>query len=92
MARSFITKYGLGKHVGVYDNDDTYDNKLSDGTKKRIDDEIEKIVHNALKMALKIIECNRKPLDTLSEMLIHYTTVNEEQLNDKITIEYDLDK
>ena len=92
LARSFITKYGLGKHVGVYDNDDTYDNKLSDGTKKRIDDEIEKIVHNALKMALKIIECNRKPLDTLSEMLIHYTTVNEEQLNDKITIEYDLDK
>ena len=92
LARSFVTKYGLGKHVGVYDNDDTYDNKLSDGTKKRIDDEIEKIVHNALMMALKIIECNRKSLDTLSEMLMHYTTVNEDQLNDKITIEYDLDK
>jgi cell division protease FtsH len=92
LARSFVTKYGLGKHIGLYDNDDSYDNKLSDSTKKRIDDEIEKIVSTALNIALKIIECNRKSLDTLSEMLIHYTTVNEDQLNDKITIEYDLDK
>ena len=91
LARGFVTKYGLGENIGIYDNDDHYNNKLSDYSKERIDKEIEKLIDNALKMALKIIEGNRNSLDKLSELLIDFTTVNENQLEEKLEIKYDLD-
>jgi cell division protease FtsH len=90
LARAFITKYGLGQDIGIYENDDYYNNKLSDDTKKRIDTEIEKIISNALNIALNIIDVNRKSLDRLSEMLIDFTTVNGEQLKEKLEIKYDI--
>jgi len=88
LARAFITKYGLGQDIGIYESDDYYNNKLSDNTKKRIDIEIEKIISNALNIALKIIDVNRKSLDKLSEMLIDFTTVNQEQLEDRLEMTY----
>lgn len=90
LARAFITKYGLGQDIGIYENDDYYNNKLSDDTKKRIDTEIEKIISNALNIALKIIDVNRKSLDKLSEMLIDFTTVNGEQLEDRLEMTYNI--
>lgn len=90
LARAFITKYGLGQDIGIYESDDYYNDKLSDHTKKRIDTEIEKIISNALNIALKIIDVNRKSLDKLSEMLIDFTTVNQEQLEDRLEMTYDI--
>ena len=90
LARSFITKYGLGQNIGIYENDDNYNDKLSDHTKERVDNEIEKIIDNALNIALKIIDVNRKSLDKLSEMLIDFTTVNQEQLEEKLDMVYDI--
>jgi len=90
LARAFITKYGLGQTIGIYENDEQYDNKLSDNTKHRIDDEIEKIIDNALKIALRIIDVNRTSLDKLSELLIDFTTVNQEKLEEKLDMVYDI--
>ena len=90
LARAFITKYGLGQDIGIYESDDYYNNKLSDNTKKRIDIEIEKIISNALNIALKIIDVNRKSLDKLSELLIDFTTVNQEQLEDRLEMTYNI--
>jgi cell division protease FtsH len=90
LARGFITKYGLGEHIGIYENDEGYDDKLSDNTKQRIDGELELLVKTALKMALEIIQHNRSALDTISDLLIHFTTVKEEQLKEKIHIKHDI--
>ena len=90
LARAFITKYGLGQTIGIYENDEQYDNKLSDHTKHRIDDEIEEIIDNALKIALRIIDVNRPSLDKLSELLIDFTTVNQEKLEEKLDMVYDI--
>ena len=90
LARGFITKYGLGENIGIYDNSEGYDDKMSDNTKQRIDSEIEILIKNALKMALGIIQHNRSALDTISDLLILLTTVKEEQLKEKIHIKHDI--
>ena len=90
LARGFITKYGLGENIGIYDNSEGYDDKMSDNTKQRIDIEIEMLVKTALKMALRIIQHNRSALDTISDLLINFTTVKEEQLKEKIHIKHDI--
>jgi cell division protease FtsH len=90
LARGFITKYGLGENIGIYDNSEGYDDKMSDNTKQRIDGEIEMLVKTALKMALLIIQHNRSELDTISDLLILLTTVKEEQLKEKIHIKHDI--
>ena len=90
LARGFITKYGLGENIGIYDNSEGYDDKMSDNTKQRIDGEIEMLVKTALKMALRIIQHNRSSLDKISELLINFITVKEEQLKEKIHIKHDI--
>lgn len=90
LARGFITKYGLGENIGIYDNSEGYDDKMSDNTKQRIDGEIEMLVKTALKMALRIIQHNRSALDKISDLLIDFTTVKEEQLKEKIHIKHDI--
>ena len=87
LARAFVTKYGLGEHVGIYDNEDGI-SKLSDQTKQRIDTEVEKIVGQAYEKALQILGKNKKAMDILTDMLLHTVTVDETMLNQRVLVLY----
>jgi cell division protease FtsH len=88
LARDFVTKYGLGEHVGLYDNDDGRSFKLSDKTKQRIDTEVENMVGQAYEKALQILVKNKKQMDTLTDMLLHHVTVDETMLGKRVLIQY----
>lgn len=88
LARDFVTKYGLGEHVGLYDNDDGRSFKLSDKTKQRIDSEVENMVGQAYEKALQILVKNKKQMDTLTDMLLHHVTVDETMLGGRVLIQY----
>ena len=88
LARDFVTKYGLGEHVGLYDSDDGRSFKLSDQTKQRIDTEVEKMVGQAYEKALQILGKNKKQIETLADLLLHYVTVDETKLDEHIKIQY----
>lgn len=87
LARAFVTKYGLGEHVGIYDNEDGI-SKLSDQTKQRIDTEVEKMVGQAYEKALHILGKNKKAMDILTDMLLHTVTVDETMLNQRVLVLY----
>lgn len=87
LARAFVTKYGLGEHVGIYDNEDGI-SKLSDQTKQRIDTEVEKMVGQAYEKALQILGKNKKAMDILTDMLLHTVTVDETMLNQRVLVLY----
>ena len=93
LARNYITTYGLGNNVGLYDSDDSrqFHTKMSDYTKKRIDKEIESIIDKSLESMLRILEVNKDQLDSISELLINYKTIDETMLHEKIQITYDFD-
>jgi cell division protease FtsH len=91
LARNYITTYGLGENVGLYDSDDSrqFHTKMSDHTKKRIDKEIESIIDKSLESMLRILEVNKEQLDSISELLINYKTIDETMLHEKIQITYE---
>jgi cell division protease FtsH len=93
LARNYITTYGLGNNVGLYDSDDyrQFHTKMSDYTKKRIDKEIESIIDKSLESMLRILEVNKDQLDSISELLINYKTIDETMLHEKIQITYEFD-
>ena len=93
LARNYITTYGLGNNVGLYDSDDSrqFHTKMSDYTKKRIDKEIESIIDKSLESMLRILEVNKDQLDSISELLINYKTIDETMLHEKIQITYEFD-
>lgn len=93
LARNYITTYGLGNNVGLYDSDDSrqFHTKMSDYTKKRIDKEIESIIDKSLESMLRILEVNKDQLDSISDLLINYKTIDETMLHEKIQITYEFD-
>jgi ATP-dependent Zn protease len=64
---------------------------MSDYTKKRIDKEIESIIDKSLESMLRILEVNKDQLDSISELLINYKTIDETMLHEKIQITYEFD-
>ena len=93
LARNYITSYGLGEKVGLYDSDDQrrFQTKMSDYTKKRIDKEIESIIDQSLSSMLRILHANKSQLESISELLINYKTIDETMLHEKIQITYEFD-
>lgn len=91
LARNYITTYGLGENVGLYDSDDSrqFHTKMSDHTKKRIDKEIESIIDKSLESMLRILEVNKEQLDSISDLLINFKTIDETMLHEKIQITYE---
>jgi cell division protease FtsH len=90
LARNYISTFGLGEYIGLYDPDDShrFQTKLSEHSKKRIDKEIEKIIEQSLQSMLLILENNKPQLDSIAEMLMKFQTVDENMLNEKIQITY----
>ncbi len=92
MAREYISTYGLGDHIGLYDSDGTnrsMHSKLSESSKERIDKEIEHMIKESLNTVLKFISKNMDQLTIIAELLIHLKTIDQKQLKEKIQLKYE---
>lgn len=98
IARRYVTLFGLGKNIGLYDSTDGSQpflgrdiamntNKLSEYSKEEIDKEIESLVQYAHETAVNILIRNNKIFRTMTEKLILERTITGQELYD-VSIEY----
>ena len=92
IARKYVSLFGLGKNIGLYDSGDTSQpflgrqlatngNKISEYTKQEIDKEIEDLVVYAYEMAIHILMRNKKVFNDLAERLVEEKNISGEQLH-----------
>ena len=91
IARKYVSLFGLGNQIGLYDNSDNSQpflgrdiamggNKLSEYSKNEIDIEIKQLVEFAYDSALNIIHKNNQTFYRMAYDLLHETTLNYEEL------------
>lgn len=91
LARSYVSVFGLGSDIGLYDADASYGaSKTSEETKGKIDAEVKKLVNYAVKCALLILRKNTGVLKRLHKLLITHKIVNAEQLKKHIHVDSDV--
>ena len=92
IARQYISLFGLGKKVGLYDN--VVDNgqpflgrsiasnedKLSDYSKKVIDSEIAELIEFAYNSCINIIKKNEESFNKIAELLLDNKTIGSTEL------------
>jgi cell division protease FtsH len=93
LARNMVMRWGMSDVMGprVYgDNqsevflgrDMTTHRNLSDSTAEMVDKEIRRIIDEQYARARKIIEDNRDKVETMTQALLDWETINAEQIND----------
>ena len=98
IARRYVSLFGLGKNIGLYDSSDgsqpflgrdiaMNNNKLSEYSKEEIDKEIESLVQYAHETAVNILIRNNKLFRNMTEKLINEKTISGKELYDT-SIEY----
>lgn len=92
IARQYISLFGLGKKVGLYDsmggnsqpflgrNIASNEDKLSDYSKELIDREISDLVEFAYNSCIKIIEQNKEQFNNIAELLLEQKTIGASEL------------
>ena len=89
MARSMVTKWGLSDKVGTINY--SSDNKamyagahkdFSDETAKIIDEEVKRIVQEALDNARAILNDHKNDLEVLAKALLEYETLTGDEIKD----------
>lgn len=98
IARRYVSLFGLGKNIGLYDSGDSSqpflgrdlamnNNKLSEYSKEEIDKEIESLVSYAHETAINILMRNNKQFRVMTESLLLKRTISGQELYD-VEIEY----
>lgn len=98
IARRYVSLFGMGKNIGLYDGNDlsqpflgrniaTNNDRLSEYSKKEIDNEIEELVKWAYEQTRSIIEKNNDNFKLLTKMLIERRDLNFEDF-EKINLRY----
>ncbi len=93
MARSMVTKWGLSEKMGplMYEEDEgevflgrsvTQRKSISDETAVEIDREVRAIIDRCYARAEQILRAHREKLDTMSEALMQYETIDADQIDD----------
>lgn len=89
MARSMVTKWGLSEKVGTIDYSEDDSSKFyaankpySEETGKVIDEEVKRIVGEALDRAKKILTEKRSDLETLAKALLEHETLTGDEIRD----------
>ena len=94
LAHNMVAKWGLSEEMGpiMYDEDESHQflggpgqggGKLKSGeTTSRLDKEVRKIIDGCYEQARQILEDNRDKLDAMAEALMHYETIDADQLKD----------
>ena len=89
MARNMVVKWGLSDKIGPIDHGED-ENKFyggssktySEETGKVIDDEIKRIVADALEKAKKILSDKREELEKLAKALLEFETLSGDEIKD----------
>jgi cell division protease FtsH len=93
LARSMVTKWGLSTKLGplTYSEQDgevflgrqmTQHKQVSDDTAHAIDEEIRNVIDQNYKRAKEILETNLEKLHIMSDALVKYETIDENQIKD----------
>jgi cell division protease FtsH len=93
LARSMVTKWGLSNKLGplTYSEENgevflgrqvTQHKQVSDETAHAIDEEIRRVIDMNYKRAKEILETNLEKLHLMSEALVKYETIDEQQIKD----------
>lgn len=89
MARNMVTKWGLSDTIGTIDHSEDDSSKIyhsnkpySEETGKIIDQEIKKIVDDALTKAKKILLDKKNDLEKLAKNLLEFETLTGDEIKD----------
>jgi cell division protease FtsH len=94
MARAMVTKWGLSEELGplMYDeeNEEVFLGMsagaqrlhVSDETANKIDEEVRTIIDGCYGTAKQLLEENRDKLETMTEALLEYETIERRQIDD----------
>ena len=91
IARQMITRFGMSKKLGprtfgrreemvFLGREISEQRDYSDNVAEQIDDEVHSLVDNAYSTAMRILKENKRRLDHISEYLIEYETIEEEDV------------
>ncbi len=91
MARGMVTRWGLSDKVGTIDYADEEGSRFyaaqktfSEETGKIIDDEVKRIVSEALERAKEILQNKREDLEKLAQALLEFETLTGDEIKDLI--------
>ena len=98
IARRYVSMFGMGKNIGLYDGNDvsqpflgkniaTNSDRLSEYSKKEIDNEIEELVTWAYEQTRNIIEKNSGAFNNLTDLLVEARNLDSDDF-DKIIFKY----
>ena len=98
IARKYISLFGLGQQIGLYDSNDQSQpflgkelasggSKISDYTRQEIDKEIKELVEFCYKVALNIIEKNKNIFHIMTQELLDKKTLSTEEI-EKYLVSY----
>ena len=93
LARNMVTRWGLSDRLGpqTYSEESgevflgrsvTQHKQVSDVTAHVIDEEVRRVIDSNYQRAYKILQSNMDKLQAMSEALIKYETIDEEQIKD----------
>ena len=93
LARNMVTRWGLSDRLGpqTYSEESgevflgrsvTQHKQVSDVTAHVIDEEVRRVIDSNYQRAYKILQTNMDKLQAMSEALIKYETIDEEQIKD----------
>ncbi len=94
IARNMVTKWGLSPTLGplMYDEggEEVFlgrsagqpSKAMSDETARAIDKEVRRIIDECYDRAQQLLEENREKLDVMADALMHYETIDAEQIDD----------
>lgn len=93
LARNMVTRWGLSDRLGpqTYSEESgevflgrsvTQHKQVSDVTAHVIDEEVRRVIDTNYRRAYQIIQTNMDKLQAMSEALIKYETIDEEQIKD----------
>jgi cell division protease FtsH len=90
LARDMVTKFGMSDKLGtmVYaDNDNDgfmsmSSKSISEATQQKVDAEIKRILDEQYMVARKLIEKNKKKVESMAKALLEYETIDSDQIDD----------
>ncbi len=98
LARKYINLFGINNNIGIYDDIDnnppflgkelaSNNNRLSEYSRSTIDKEVKTIINYAYMKTLDIIKNNLIALDSIADLLIYKTTIDNKEL-EYIDVDY----
>jgi cell division protease FtsH len=93
IARRYVSLFGLGSNIGLYDNSAPNDtpflgrdlgtntDRLSDYTKESIDREVQNLITFSYEKAIDIINKNKGSFHKMAELLLEKNTIDSNEIN-----------